>query len=150
MCSKSNGETPIATRAYTPSRKKYSCNISGGDTADALRAVSRGLTAGDSSSCHSRRRQVQNHFRQASPVLKVSKPQTRHIEQIHPAGLAYSPYARTSCRDQMRRGPDEGLLFQGHVAAVDSAEWRDQDASERICDVAGRGHEGLLLSPVRC
>lgn len=40
MCSKSNGETPIATRAYTPSRKKYNCNISCGGIADALRAVS--------------------------------------------------------------------------------------------------------------
>jgi len=49
----------------------------------------------------------------------------------------------------MRRRPDEGLLFQGLVAAVSSAELEDQDASERICDEVGRGYKGLLLSPVR-
>lgn len=50
----------------------------------------------------------------------------------------------------MRRGPDEeGLLFQGLVAAMDSAELRDQDARERICDEPGRGCKGLLLLPVR-
>jgi hypothetical protein len=37
----------------------------------------------------------------------------------------------------MRRGPDEGLLFQGLVAAVGSAEVMEQDASERICDGLG-------------